>query len=69
VAIEQASHDRGERAGGFMTAAEFLRNGWTSGVVTGAVVAYVEMRVETFKSHFLLAVLAAIGVGVLAGII
>jgi hypothetical protein len=52
-----------------MTAAEFLRNGWTSGVVTGAVVAYIAMRVEPFKSHFLLAALAAGGVGLLAGLI
>ena len=37
--------------------------------MTGAVVAYVAMRVEPFKSHFLLAALAAVGVGVLAGII
>ena len=52
-----------------MTAAEFLRNGWISGVVTGAAVAYIAMRVEPFKSHFLLAALAAVGVGVLAGIV
>jgi hypothetical protein len=52
-----------------MTVAEFLRMGWTSAFVTGAVVAYVAMRVEPFKSHYLLAAMAAVGVGVLAGII
>lgn len=52
-----------------MTAAEVLKNGWTSGVATGVVVAYIATRVEPFKSHFLLAALAAVGVGVLAGII
>jgi len=51
-----------------MTVAEFLKNGWTSGVVTGIVGGYIAMRVEPFKSHFLLATLAAVGVGVLAGI-
>jgi phage shock protein PspC (stress-responsive transcriptional regulator) len=52
-----------------MTAVEFLRNSWRSGVVTGGVAAYLGMRVEPFRSHFLLAALAAIGIGVLAGII
>ena len=52
-----------------MTAAEFLKNGWMSGVVTGVIVAYISTRVEPFKSHFLLAALAAVGVGGLAGII
>jgi hypothetical protein len=52
-----------------MTAAEFLRNSWVSAVVTGGVVAYFGMRLEPFKSHFFLAALAAVGIGVLAGII
>jgi F0F1-type ATP synthase assembly protein I len=52
-----------------MTAAEFLRNGWTSGVVTGVVVGYVTLRMEPFKSHVLLAALAAVVVGILAGVI
>ena len=52
-----------------MTAAEFLRNGWTAAVVTGLVVGFVTARLEPFKSHFLLAALAAAGVGVLAGIV
>jgi hypothetical protein len=48
---------------------EFLRAGWISGTATGAVAAYIAMGVEPFKSHFLMAILAAIGVGCLAGIV
>jgi hypothetical protein len=53
----------------FMPVAEFLKNGWVSAVVTGGVVGYIGARVEPFKSHILLAALAAVGMGVLAGII
>jgi hypothetical protein len=56
----------GER---FMTAARFLKNGWMSGVVTGGAIAYLGTRVAPFKSHFLLAAIAAVGAGALAGII
>ena len=51
-----------------MTVSEFLRNSW-GGAVAGGVGAYLGTRVEPFNSHFWLAVLAAAGVGVLAGII
>ena len=51
-----------------MTAIEVLKNSWKS-VVIGGVAAYVGTRVPPFKSHLLLAALAAIGVGVLAGTI
>ncbi len=51
-----------------MNASEFLKKNITLGIV-GVVSAVLATRYEPFKSHLLLAVLMAAGVGVLAGII
>jgi hypothetical protein len=40
-----------------------------SAVVTGGAVGYIGTRVEPFRSNFLLAALAAVGVGIVAGTI
>jgi hypothetical protein len=52
-----------------LTLTEFIKSSWKSGVVTGAIIAYLGLRVEPFKSHLVWAALAAIGVGALAGVI
>jgi multisubunit Na+/H+ antiporter MnhB subunit len=40
---------------------------WT--VVTSVIAVYVATRVEPFKSHFLMALLMAVGVGIIVGAI